>query len=490
MSRVRAALWGRMAVSVVLLALVMALLVAVEVVLIGLASGVAILVPYGVFALTLGSSSLAVIPTALVYGGLAFAAGCAVRVVRREPTPTETAIEVVAVTYLLVILSSLAATGYLLVSALGVSVRAATLVCGILVAAVFVGWLLYVAVDWSNADETERSGYSVVETVDTATTDEPVGIRTEMRSVLEAVGELTDRPAYGYLGVTLAGIVVLGFVFAAATVVPAVYHLPGLTAVGSLCIVGLHVGTTVRSERTGESAVLRDLERGDRLESRATADDHGLATLQATVGRLAAQADVPPPAVRIGSSATPRAITVGYRPATSTIVVSRGLLETLDDRELEAVLAHELAHIVNRDAAVMTFLAVPAASASATVDRHVANPVLAIPAAVTYAVSRWCVAFVSSYREYVADDGAVAITGDPAALASALETLDAEIERRPATDLRDHRSTEAFSIVPPPWEEHRFFDRTRRVIARGIFGTHPATETRIDRLRTAVEGRE
>ena len=482
-----------MAVSVGFLVLAMGLLVAIEVVSIGLASGVAISLPYLVFTLALGSSSLAVVPTGVVYGGLALAAGCAVRVVRSEPAPTETAIEVAAVTYLLVMLSSIVATGYLLVSVLGGSLRAAILVCGVLVAAVVVSWLLYAAVDWSNADETERSGYSVHEPT-TAAADEPVGITTEMRSVLEGIGELTDRPASGYFGVTLAGVVVLGLCFAAATVVPTVYHLPGLAAVGSLCIVGLHIGTTVRSEYAGESAVLRDLERGERRESRATAttraDDHDLATLQATVGRLAAQADVPTPTVRIGSSATPRAITVGYRPATSTVVVSRGLLETLDDRELEAVLAHELAHVVHRDAAVMTFLALPAANASATVDRHVANPVLAIPAAVTYAVSRWCVALVSSYREYVADDGAVAITGGPAALASALETLDAELERRPATDLRDHRSTAAFSIVPPPWEEHRFFDRTRRVIARGIFGTHPDTETRIDRLRTAVDGRD
>ncbi|MFD1563687.1 M48 family metallopeptidase [Haloarchaeobius amylolyticus] len=487
-TRVRAALWGRMAVSVVLLALAMGLLVAVEVVLIGLASGLAMSIPYGVFTITLRSTSLAVVPTAVAYGVLAVAAGCAVRVVRREPTPTETAVEVVAVTYLLVILSSLVATGYLLVSVLGGSVSAAILVCGILVAAVFVGWLLYAAVDWSNADEAERSGYSADVTADTGA-DEPVGIRTELRRVFEGIGELTDRPVHGYLAVTLVGIVVLGLVFVVATLVPIVYHLPGLAAAGSLCIVGLHVGTTIQDECTGESAVLRDLEHGERLEPRAGAADRDLTMLRATVSRLAAQADVPPPTVRIGSSATPRAITVGYRPATSTVVVSRGLLETLDDRELEAVLAHELAHIVNRDAAVMTFLALPAASATATVARHVANPVLAIPAAVTYAVSRWCVAFVSSFREYVADDGAVAITGDPAALASALETLDADLERRPATDLRDHRSTMAFSIVPPPWEEHRFFDRARRVVARGIFGTHPDTETRIDRLRTAVKER-
>jgi heat shock protein HtpX len=45
------------------------------------------------------------------------------------------------------------------------------------------------------------------------------------------------------------------------------------------------------------------------------------------------------------------------------------------------------------------------------------------------------------------------------------------------------------SIVPPPWEEHRFFDRTRRFLFRRLFGTHPPTERRIERLRARVEGR-
>ncbi|MDF9745629.1 M48 family metallopeptidase [Natrinema salsiterrestre] len=489
-TRVRAALWGRMALSVVLLALAMGLLVAVEVVLIGLASGMATIVPYGLFAIALGSSSLALLPTAAVYGGLAFTAWCAVRVMRTEPNPSETTEEVVAVTYLLVIVSSLVATGYLLVSVLGFPIRAAILVCGILVATAFVGWLLYAALDWSNRDEADRSedrGVDTDDATDTAASDDPVGIATEMRRVFGAVGNLTARPAYGYLGVALAASAVVGSVYAAATALPSEYHLPGLAAVGSVCIVGLHVGSTIRSEFTGEPAVIRDLERTERDGSGVVPDERELTTLRATVGRLAAQTDVPSPAIRLTSSAAPRAVTAGYRPATSTIVVSRGLLETLDDRELEAVLAHELAHVANRDAAVMTFLAVPAASASATVDRHVANPVVTAAAAVTYAVSRWCVALVSSYREFVADDGAVAITGDPAALASALETLDRDLERRPATDLRDHRSAAAFSIVPPPWEEHRFFDRTRRVIARKLFGTHPETEKRIERLGAAVE---
>ncbi|MFC6716988.1 M48 family metallopeptidase [Natrialbaceae archaeon GCM10025810] len=287
----------------------------------------------------------------------------------------------------------------------------------------------------------------------------------------------------------------LGGAYAAASIWPTEAVTRGLTAVSTVAFVGSHLGSAVRSELTGDVALLRDLEvegEDERVfEGAETADldgDGELADLQATVDRLARQADVPPPTVRIAESRsrTPTALTVGYRPSTSTIVVTRALLEALDDREREAVLAHELAHVANRDAAVMTALTSPGAIASVAGKRYGVNPLVAIPAAIVYAVGRWYVAFVARVREYAADDGAVTITGDPAALASALETLDSELEGRPETDLRDHRSAAAFSIVPPPWEEHRFFDRTRRFVARGLLGTHPPTETRIERLRSAV----
>jgi heat shock protein HtpX len=141
--------------------------------------------------------------------------------------------------------------------------------------------------------------------------------------------------------------------------------------------------------------------------------------------------------------------------------------------------------VANRDAAVLTALSVPRVTARRTMERFGANPVVALLALTVLAMARFWVAVVSRAREYAADDGAVAVTGDPAALASALETLDAELGRRPASDLRQSAPS-AFAIVPPPWEEHRFFDRTRRLVARRLLGTHPPTERRIERLR-AVE---
>lgn len=113
-------------------------------------------------------------------------------------------------------------------------------------------------------------------------------------------------------------------------------------------------------------------------------------------------------------------------------------------------------------------------------------PFLLLSALPIGVLSQWTVALVARYREYVADRSAVAMTGDPAALASALETLDSELSLRPTSDLRGNRSTAAFSIVPPPWEEHPFFDRARYFIRRRLFGTHPPTAKRIERLRTYV----
>jgi Zn-dependent protease with chaperone function len=103
-------------------------------------------------------------------------------------------------------------------------------------------------------------------------------------------------------------------------------------------------------------------------------------------------------------------LTVGYRSTTSTLVLPQELIETLDDRELEAVVAHELAYIANRDAAVSA----PSSVARLARSRYGYNPVVGPLSMLVRTLSRWHVALVSYGREYAADDGAVAITGDPA----------------------------------------------------------------------------
>lgn len=227
-----------------------------------------------------------------------------------------------------------------------------------------------------------------------------------------------------------------------------------------------------------ETTTVRDL--GETIEI-ASGKVIDITELEHRVARLAQQADVPPPDVEITRSWTPTAVTVGYRTTDSTIVFSTGLLDAVEGDELDAVVAHELSHVKHRDTAVMTGLSAATAMAERVVTQLGVH-VLIVAGLVALAICKWCVAVVARCRERAADDGAVAITGDPAALASALESLDRELEIRPSADLRESDSAAALSILPPPWEERSRFDRLRRFLRRRLYGTHPATDERVERV--------
>ena len=362
-------------------------------------------------------------------------------------------------------------------------------------------WLVFGAI--LTPDHVDRVRDAIERRAGESAEEEPVdpatvyGITDEIARLRERLERATGR--WSIVLVTLVGFVVLVATYWTATVVSVETVAASVATVSAIVAVGLHVGRTVRAEFTGDAAVLRDLEDRFGFEPLADSDSPRQITgtanskpdrepiaetaLESVVTRLAGQADLPPPEIRVLEYRSPIALTVGYRPGASTLVLSRGLVETLDDREREAVIAHELAHVANRDAAVLTALSVPLAVTRLARSRYGYNPVVEPVAWLVRAGSRWYVALVARGREYAADDGAVTITGDPAGLAGALETLDTTLGRRPSTDLRERDPTAAFAIVPPPWEEHPFFDRTRRVIARRIFGTHPPTQKRIERLR-------
>ena len=233
------------------------------------------------------------------------------------------------------------------------------------------------------------------------------------------------------------------------------------------------------------------------------------------VERLAQVADAPAPDVAVSRSDVPNGFAVGARPSQATIVVTRGLLDTLDDDELDAVLAHELAHVKNRDVAVMslsyflpslTYLVAMAAYAVLKgmfyvvggledVDGDgakgvlVAIVVLTVSAIVTLAISVafWLASYLlfrvlSQYREYAADRGAAAITGDPTALASALRTVDDEMSEAPDSDLREiDGGLEALYVAPVDTYQ---FGEDRDLLSSDLFpSTHPDTTDRIERLQ-------
>ena len=206
--------------------------------------------------------------------------------------------------------------------------------------------------------------------------------------------------------------------------------------------------------------------------------------LHGTIGRLSQQADLPKPTVAVADTRVPNAFAAGRSRKSATVCVTKGLLQTLDDEELEAVVAHELAHVKNRDVMVMTIASFLSTLAFIVVrwgwlfgggrNRNGGGQVI-VAIAVSFVV--WVVSFLliralSRYREYAADRGAASITGKPGALASALLAIDGRMDRVPKEDLRDQAEMNAFFILP-----------IRSGFIGRIASTHPPTEKRVERLR-------
>jgi heat shock protein HtpX len=194
--------------------------------------------------------------------------------------------------------------------------------------------------------------------------------------------------------------------------------------------------------------------------------------LQALVARVAAMADLPPPRVALAKSSAPNAFSVGLNERRAVVAVTSELLgRDLTMAELEAVVAHELAHVANRDGLVMTFVSVPALAGSAM--WHAED----LRGKIFFLLLYWPVFFVSLFlmwtlsrcREYVADRGAALITGAPEQLMSALQ----KIVGKPARgDLRGGLAVQALCIVGRQKGWRRF----------ELFSDHPPLDKRLERL--------
>ncbi|MFP8954092.1 SprT-like domain-containing protein [Natrialbaceae archaeon A-arb3/5] len=472
----RFGLWLRMAVACLVLALATSALVAVEVLVLGvLVAGALWYTFLGASALGLPGPFAITVSIVVVSFGLV-AAWVLVSAVRRE-ADDERLDRVRREKREVLILASMFALA-LVANALPIETTPALRFLFVVLVGVYMLWWALTELDeeWPPDDEDEADG-----SVDGDDIANAFGRR------LARFEATVDRRSLGVGAVALAAGIFGVYAITAAFALDPERLLTALGAVASLFVVGVHHGRVVQAE-LDEAAVRRELEAdlgpwvddGDESAGERQA-------LERRVRRLAAQVDVPAPSVRLSPRRTPTAAAVGYRPASSTIVLSKGVLDALDERELDAVIAHELAHIANRDAAILTLLSFPGASARETIERQERNPFVSLPAHVVIATSRFSAATVARAREYAADDGAIAVTGDPSALASALETLDTEVAIRPNRDLRETAAT--FSIVPPPWEERRFFDLVARLVSRRLLGTHPPTARRIERLESrAREG--
>lgn len=241
------------------------------------------------------------------------------------------------------------------------------------------------------------------------------------------------------------------------------------------------------------------------------------------VRRLAQQFDMPMPSVAVSNDPIPNARTFELPTQSPRIIVTTGLLDVLDDKEIEAVLAHELAHIRNRDSLVITVAAVgsvTAGSVASAMNFYVQkvdspdtpwylNP-LGIVAGTIYVLStafwfmgRLCVSSLSRYREFVADDAAVKATGNPTAFASAIETLTGGV-RTPQSDYRTRGfEPQEFDFLPlsEKWSDETESSQyelfapihpeegdiwTATPYLRHLIETHPRTSRRLRRLQESM----
>lgn len=203
------------------------------------------------------------------------------------------------------------------------------------------------------------------------------------------------------------------------------------------------------------------------------------------VGRLAQRAELPKPKIYMISSQTPNAFATGRNPSHSAVAVTQGLLSILNKEELEGVLAHELAHIKNRDILISSIAAVMAGAISylasmaqwamifggfrGSDDRGnniFSSIIMMIIAPLAAALIQMA---ISRSREYVADATGARICGRPRALANALRRLEEYNHRVP---MNVNPATAQMYIVNP---------LSGGSIA-GLFSTHPPIKERIQRL--------
>lgn len=216
------------------------------------------------------------------------------------------------------------------------------------------------------------------------------------------------------------------------------------------------------------------------------------------IGRLAAQANLPKPRVAWVNTSIPNAFATGRDKNHAVVCVTSALYEQLDPPEREAVLAHELTHIINRDMLVMTVATFFSMIASLIVqnffwfgggfgggygrrrDDEGGLALVLLASVVTYALSFLLIRALSRYRELAADRGAALITGAPEHLASALTKISGIMgsPRIPQKDFRQAEAVNALFIVPA----------LRGDSIQTLLSTHPSLETRLEQLnRMQVE---
>jgi heat shock protein HtpX len=213
--------------------------------------------------------------------------------------------------------------------------------------------------------------------------------------------------------------------------------------------------------------------------------------LHEIVERLSSDNGLPKPKIAMVNSPVPNAFATGKGPKSSLVAITTGILDLLDNDELEAVIGHELSHVRSRDVLVLSL-----ASLFSTVAWYLARfgfygglqgrnrntagttGIVILVAIITWIVSFLIIRAISRYREYFADRSGAIMTGKPDKLASALLKISGRIGSIPPKELEKVQKLNAFFIIPA---------LSGSSIAN-LFSTHPPVEKRVQKLMEMKNG--
>ncbi len=194
------------------------------------------------------------------------------------------------------------------------------------------------------------------------------------------------------------------------------------------------------------------------------------------VKKLANNAELPMPKVYITPELTPNAFATGRNPQNAAVAASQGILRILTTDEMEGVMAHELAHVKNRDILTSTIASTMAGALSALgqfayFGNRRENPIASILMMIAAPFAGMIIRMaISRVREFAADKGGAEICGKPLALAGALNKIQNGVKQVP---MRTGKNTDSHMFIINP-----FFGGMQK-----LFSTHPPTEERIRRLK-------
>lgn len=219
-------------------------------------------------------------------------------------------------------------------------------------------------------------------------------------------------------------------------------------------------------------------------------DETSAPQFYAMVRELAQRAQLPMPKVYLINEDAPNAFATGRNPDNAAVAATTGIIRVLSERELRGVMAHELAHVKHRDILISTISATMAGAISMLAnfamffggrdsEGRPQNPIVGILVMILAPLAASLIQMaISRAREFEADRGGAEISGDPQALASALDKIHRYAAGIPLQTAERHPETAQMMIMNP----------LSGGGLRGLFSTHPSTEERVARLM-AMAGR-